>query len=138
MAEAGEARLRALLRLLAPARSLSSSLKVSLHTETYEGTGDAAVGAYRGLHTTMAGLMEDDPYCASLAIEPASDASDREKVSVAAFAAEQLCAHLHGYLGIGDSGSGSLTIQRGVIYSTVQDISDSALAQLVGSGPESD
>lgn len=97
--------LRALIRLIPPARALRESLEKSLHLELYEGTGDFAVQSFQGLQAGVAAVTLD-PVGASLAIHPPATATDREKVSLALLAAGQLAAYLEGQTGLGGLGGG--------------------------------
>ena len=49
----GEERLRALIRLIPPARALRDDLDKSIHLELYAGTGDLAVGSFEGLRAAI-------------------------------------------------------------------------------------
>ena len=102
--------LRALIRLIPPARALRESLEKSLHLELYEGTGDFAVQSFQGLQAGVAAVTAD-PVGASLAIHPPATATDREKVSLALLAAGQLAAYLEGQTGLAGLGGGGSQIQ---------------------------
>lgn len=97
--------LRALIRLMPPARALKEDLEKSLHLETWPGTGDAAVRMVQGLQRSTAALT-DDAYVQSLEIAPAAGALDKEKVATAALAAGQLLAFLEGQTGLAGFGGG--------------------------------
>ena len=97
--------LRALIRLIPPARTLKNDLEASIHKELYEGTGDLAVKSYNGLHASVT-RFTDDPYVKSLALEVSDGANDKEKVSLARLAAGQLAAYLEGQTGLAE-GAGS-------------------------------
>ena len=99
--------LRALIRLIPPARALKNDLEASLHMELYAGTGDLAVKSYSGLHASVTKLT-DDPYLKSLTLEVSEGANDKEKVSLARFASGQLVAYLEGQTGLTE-GAGSGT-----------------------------
>ena len=98
--------LRALIRLIPPARALKDDLDASLHLELYAGTGDLAVKSYSGLHASVT-RFTDDPYVKSLALEISEEASDKEKVSLVRFASGQLVAYLEGQTGLIGGGSSS-------------------------------
>ena len=98
--------LRALIRLIPPARALRDDLEASLHLELYQGTGDLAVKSYNGLHTSVT-RFTDDPYVKSLALEISEEASDKEKVSLARLASGQLMAYLEGQTGLVGGGGSS-------------------------------
>jgi hypothetical protein len=100
-----DSQLRALIRLLPPARALKDQLEKSLHLETYAGTGDFAIASLRGLHASAA-RVSDDPYLAALGVQVPEGAGDREKVSLALLAASQLFAYLQGETGIVNLGGG--------------------------------
>ena len=100
-----DSQLRALIRLLPPARTLKEQLEKSLHLEIYGGTGDFAVNSFKGIHASISRLT-DDPYVAALAIQVPDGAGDREKVSLALLAASQLAAYLEGETGLINLGGG--------------------------------
>jgi hypothetical protein len=107
MGETTDSNLRALIRLIPPARALREELEKGIHLELYAGTGPLAVGSFQGLQASVARLTED-PYVASLAIHVPESATDREKVSLALLAAGQLAAYLEGQTGlVGAGGQGS-------------------------------
>jgi hypothetical protein len=142
MAELGEEKLRALIRLLPPVVALGRDLKLALHTETYQGTGDAAVRSFAGLQAAMAGAT-DDPYIQSLAITLDATAGDKEKVAAAGFAANQLVAYVEGQLGLGgvSTGGSSLIIEKGIVHSsdiTIEGIGPEGLQKLLGGRLEED
>jgi hypothetical protein len=118
MAENGENQLRAMIRLIPPARNLKDQLEKSIHLEIYEGTGDFAVQSFRGLLASVARIA-DDPYVNALDVSVPEGAGDREKVSMALLAAGQLQSYLEGQTGLAASGGGggnnAINIQRGVI-----------------------
>lgn len=102
-------RLRDLIRLIPPARSLKQDLEKSLHLETWPGTGDMAVRMFQGLHQSVAALT-DNAYVQSLELAAPTEAGDKEKVAMATLAASQLLAYLVGETGLaGDSGGGGHT-----------------------------
>jgi hypothetical protein len=110
MAEMGDDKLRALIRLIPPARALKEDVEQSLHLELYSGTGDLAIQSFRGLQTSVAAIT-GDPYVSSLTLDVAAGASDKEKASLVRLAAGQLIAFLEGQTGLvdlgGKKGSGS-------------------------------
>lgn len=91
--------LRALIRLIPPARALKEELEKSIHLELYAGTGDLAVRSFQGLQASV-NRISADPYVASLELQAAPAASDREKVSLSLLAAGQLLAYLEGQTGV--------------------------------------
>jgi hypothetical protein len=98
--------LRALIRLIPPARALKEDLEKSLHLEIYAGTGDLAIRSLNGLQASAAAITSD-PFIASLALTPPESSGDKEKVSMALLAAGQLSAYLEGQTGlVGMGGSG--------------------------------
>lgn len=100
-----DSQLRALIRLLPPARTLKDQLEKSLHLEIYAGTGDLAINSLKGIHASISRLT-DDPYVAALAVQVPENAGDREKVSLALLAASQLAAYLEGETGLVNLGGG--------------------------------
>ena len=119
--------LRALIRLIPPARALRESLEKSLHLELYEGTGDFAVQSFQGLQAGVTAVTVD-PVGASLAIHPPTTATDREKVSLALLAAGQLAAYLEGQTGLAGSGGGTSQIQTAPNINNVNIIGGSPAA----------
>lgn len=103
MAEMGDDKLRALIRLIPPARALKEDVEQSLHLDLYGGTGNAAVQSFRGLQTSVAAIT-GDPYVASLTLDVADGATDKEKVALVRLAAGQLIAFLEGQTGLVDLG----------------------------------
>ena len=99
MAETGEEKIRALIRLIPPVRALKQNLEKSLIMEHYAGTGNLAVKSFQGLRENVARIGED-PYVDALSLEVAVDATDREKVSLVLLAAGQLAAYLEGQTGL--------------------------------------
>ena len=67
MAITGEERLRALIRLIPPARALKEDLEKSIHLELYSGTGALAVRSFQGLQASVS-TITDDPYVAALGL----------------------------------------------------------------------
>jgi hypothetical protein len=114
--EPNDGNLRALIRLIPPARALTEQLEKSLHLETYEGTGDFAVRSAEGLRANVARIT-GDPYVDVLALTVPDAAGDREKVSLALLAVGQLVAYLEGQTGLvslggGGGKTGGINIQR--------------------------
>lgn len=107
----GDDNLRALIRLIPPARALKQDLEKQLHLEMYSGLGDAAVRTFTGLRDSVARLT-DDPYVDALSLEPPPGATDREKVSLVLLGAGQLVAYLEGQTGlVGMGGDNNVNIQ---------------------------
>lgn len=103
--------LRALIRLLPPARALRDDLERSIHLEIYAGTGDLALRSFNGLQASVA-TITDDPYVATLALTAPETAGDKDKVSLALLAAGQLAAYLEGQTGlVGLRGGGNINYQ---------------------------
>ena len=100
-----ESTLRALIRLIPPARSLKEELEKGLHMELYEGAGEMAVQSYQGLQTSVARLAAD-PYVESLSVRIPPEADDKQKVAVTLLAAGQLLAYLEGQTGLPGVGGG--------------------------------
>jgi hypothetical protein len=116
MAETGDDRLRALIRLIPPVRALKEDLEQSIHLETFAGTGDLAVRSFQGLQASVARIT-DDPYVGSLALTVPEGAGDKEKVSLARLAAGQLVGYLEGQTGLvglggGGEGRSHINVQR--------------------------
>ena len=127
--------LRALIRLIPPARALRDDLEASIHKELYEGTGDLAVKSYNNLHASVSRLI-DDPYVKSLALEVPEKANDREKVLLARLAASQLVACLEGQTGLVGLGTGgdsnSDNFYAPVINGPISDVSSEILQKIMG------
>lgn len=102
--------LRALIRLIPPAKALKDDLEKNLHLEMFTGTGNMAVRTFRGLQKSVAALAPD-PYVESLDLEVSETASDKEKVAMAMLAAGQLLAYLEGQTGVPASGGAGTHIQ---------------------------
>jgi hypothetical protein len=103
--------LRALIRLIPPARALKEDLERSIHLEIYAGTGDLAIKSLNGLRASVAAIT-DDPYLATLALSAPEQAGDKEKVSLALLAAGQLAAYLEGQTGLVSLGGGGAISYR--------------------------
>lgn len=99
MAETRDDTLRALIRLIPPARALKEDLERSLYLEIYAGTGNMAMKSYQELQASVARIT-DDPYVAALSLDASENATDKEKVSLVRLAAGQLVAYLEGYIGL--------------------------------------
>jgi hypothetical protein len=131
MQETGDERLRALIRLIPPARALRDDLEKSIHLELYHGTGDLAVKSFQGLHASIVKIT-DDPYVASLSLSVPKNATDKEKVSLARLAAGQLAAYLEGQTGlVGMGGGGNYHIQTAPIIQAIQGLSPETVDKIV-------
>jgi hypothetical protein len=91
--------LRALIRLIPPARALHEELDRSIHLETFDGTGDLAVRSFQGLQQSVIAITED-PYVAALEIRAGEETPDKQLVSQVILAASQLIAYLEGQAGV--------------------------------------
>jgi hypothetical protein len=109
--------LRALIRLIPPARALKEDLERSILLEIYAGTGDLAIRSFNGLLASAAAIT-NDPYLATLTLTSPEQAGDKEKVSLALLAVGQLAAYLEGQTGLVSLGSG-----KGNSYVTAPQIS---------------
>jgi|SRR5579871_780958 len=109
--------LRALIRLIPPARALKDDLERSIHLEIYAGTGDLAIRSFNGLQASAAAIT-NDPYLATLALTAPETAGDKEKVALVLLAVGQLTAYLEGQTGLI-----SLSMARGYSYVTAPQIS---------------
>ena len=105
MTETGEDRLRAMIRMIAPARALKEDLEKSLVMENFEGTGDAALKTVQALQASIARLT-DDPFVQSLTTTARPEAPDNEKVALARLSAGQILAYLGGQTGLVVTGGG--------------------------------
>ena len=116
MATDSDGTLRALIRLIPPARALKEDLEKSLNLELHEGSGDLAVRSLNGLQASVVRITAD-PYVETLALDPTAEADDKQKVSQALLAAGQLVAYLEGQTGLVGSGerSGSYHVQTAPI-----------------------
>jgi hypothetical protein len=107
--------LRAMIRLIAPARALKEDLERSVHLEMCEGTGDMAVRSFEGLRATVARLS-DEPYIEALRLDTPEGATDAQKVALTMLAVGQLTAYLEGQTGLaglsGGGGDRNISIQR--------------------------
>jgi hypothetical protein len=136
MAESFDDTLRALIRLIPPARALKEDLEKSIHLELYPGTGDLAIRCFQGLQASVA-TITNDPYIASLALTVAENATDKEKVAVALLAAGQLTAYLEGQTGlVGMGGSKGIHIQtapsiQGVNISDIQNAAPEVMKKIL-------
>jgi hypothetical protein len=137
MAEIRDDTLRALIRLIPPARALKEDLEKSIHLELYSGTGDMAVKSFQGLHASVARLT-DDPYVEALSMSVPENATDKEKVSLALLAAGQLAAYLEGQTGLvgmgGESGDYILAPQDITISGPISGIMGDAIGKMLGAG----
>lgn len=102
--------LRRLIRLIPPARAIKEEVDKALVMETYQGTGSAAIRTFGGLQQAVATLT-DDPYVATMTVDDATAATEREQVSQVALLAAQLVAYLEGQTGLmgGLGGGGKAT-----------------------------
>jgi hypothetical protein len=137
MADAGEDRIRALIRLIPPVRALKEDLEQSLHLETFAGTGDLAVRSFQGLQASVA-RVTDDPYVGTLVVSIPDGAGDKEKVSLARLAAGQLASYLEGQTGLvslggSSGGSGNINIQKAPMlnFVNVEGLPSEAFGKLV-------
>jgi hypothetical protein len=131
MQETGDERLRALIRLIPPARALRDDLEKSIHLELYQGTGDLAVKSFQGLHASITKIT-DDPYVASLSLSVPKNATDKEKVSLARLAAGQLAAYLEGQTGlVGMGGGGNIHIQTAPAMAGVSGVSPATIDKIM-------
>ena len=99
MTETGDEKLRALIRLIPPARALKRDLEKSINLELYSGAGNLAVKSFQGLQTSVAKIA-DDPYVDSLSLVVAENATDKEQVSQVLLAVGQLVGYLEGQTGL--------------------------------------
>ncbi len=104
--------LRALIRLIPPARALKEDLENSINLELHAGSGDLAVRVLNGLQASVVRIT-NDPYIETLALDPSAEEDDKQKVSQALLAVGQLVAYLEGQTGLVGSGerSGSYHVQ---------------------------
>ncbi|MEW6755378.1 MAG: hypothetical protein AB1505_31010 [Candidatus Latescibacterota bacterium] len=108
-----DTQLRQLIRLIMPARALRAELEKALGLEIYEGVANAGVRTYRGLHRSVAAIV-DDPYVAALALDEASGSTDQQKVAEIGLLAAQLLAYLEAQTGlVGIGGGGDSHVQYG-------------------------
>jgi hypothetical protein len=91
--------LRALIRLIPPARALKEEAEKSLHLEMQEGVGDFALQSYRGLHARILEVTADT-YLAALRLDADAAADDRQKMAATVLAAGQMVAYLEGQTGV--------------------------------------
>ena len=110
--------LRALIRLIQPARTLKEDLETSIHSEEYEGIGEIALRNFAQLQTTAADLLANDPYVTGLSRALPQNSSDKEKVWHSYLAVGQLAAYLESHVGVtpgtGKSDGTVYTIQKGL------------------------
>lgn len=100
--------LRALIRLIPPARALREDLEKSIHLEIYTGTGDMAMKCFSGLQASVVAIT-NDPYLATLVLTVPETSGEKEKVSLVLLAAGQLAAYLEGQTGLVNLGGGGNT-----------------------------
>lgn len=98
--------LRALIRMLPPARALRQELKTVIAAETFDGVGKLAVRNFTGLLNSVMSLTGDGDYLATLSVEPSGngDAADKEQVMAVLFSLSQLIAYLEGQIGLPATG----------------------------------
>ncbi len=122
--------LRALIRLIPPARALKEELEKGLHMELYEGAGEMAVRSFQGLQTSVARLTAD-PYVESLSARVHPDADDKQKVAVTLLAIGQLLAYLEGQTGLPGVGGGDYYMQLApninVLSGSIEGVSPKAI-----------
>ena len=101
MAEASGENLRALIRLIPPARALGKELDrmVALDLAESEGMGDIATKNFKGLLDSVTKLV-DDPYPETLAVELPTSATDKQKILAVRLANSQLIAYLEAQAGV--------------------------------------
>ena len=112
----GDGTLRALIRLIPPARALKEDLENSINLELHEGSGDLAVRSLNGLQASVVRITAD-PYVETLALDPTAEVDDKQKVSQALLAAGQLVAYMEGQTGLAGAGgrSGNYSVQTAPI-----------------------
>jgi hypothetical protein len=104
--------LRALIRLIPPARRLREDLERVTATEVYDGIGDVTIQSLKRLVESLAGIAAD-PYVAGLAPNLSESATDKEKAWQAFLAAGQLVAYLEAQTGVvGGNGSSHVTVNQ--------------------------
>ena len=124
--------LRALIRLIPPARALRDDLEASLHMDLYTGIGDIAVKSFNNLHASVSRFI-DDPYVKSLALEVPEEASDKEKIILARLASNQLVACLESQTGLVGVGSDSNIYYTAPVFNgSISDISNETLERIIG------
>lgn len=98
--------LRALIRMLPPARALRQELKAVIAAETFEGVGKLAVRNFSGLLNSIMSLTDDGAYLDTLSVEPSGsgETADKEQVMAVLFSLSQLIAYLEGQIGLPASG----------------------------------
>ncbi|HPU84619.1 MAG TPA: hypothetical protein PLE60_04680 [Candidatus Latescibacteria bacterium] len=98
--------LRALIRMLPPARALRQELKAVIAAETFEGVGKLAVRNFTGLLNSVISLTDDGAYLETLAVEPPGNGAtaDKEQVMAVLFSLSQLIAYLEGQIGLPAAG----------------------------------
>jgi len=91
--------LRAIIRLIPPARALKKELSKMVQMELADGIGEMALRNFKGLLESVTKLV-DDPYPATLSPELPESAEDKQKVAAVLLALSQLIAYLEGQAGI--------------------------------------
>lgn len=107
--EYSESQLRALIRLIPPARALRHDLEKGLHLQ-FDGLGDQALKSLSGLQASLRAVC-DDPFVETLEPVLPDGADDRQKVAAASLVAGQLLAFLEGQVGLPASGEGAAHYQ---------------------------
>jgi hypothetical protein len=127
--------LRALIRLIPPARALKEDLERSIILEIYSGTGDLAIHSFNGLQASAAAIT-NDPYLATLALTAPEESGDKEKVSLALLAAGQLAAYLEGQTGLVRLGGGGNVTYRTApeIHICSNTVSSDTISRMLGIG----
>lgn len=88
-----------LTQILLALRALSKSTERSLHTGSFQGTGDMAVRSYRALQAKIAELLPDDFYVSEvLKLEVTQDSDDRAKLNQVVLSVVQMVEYLEGLL----------------------------------------
>ena len=132
--------LRALIRLIPPARALKEDLEKSLHLEIYSGTGDMAIKSFNGLQAS-ASSISSDPYLASLQLSPSESLNEKEKVSLALLASGQLSAYLEGQTGLigygGSNGGNHYATAPNINMNNVEGISQESINRMLSMSEKS-
>lgn len=99
MAETTGEDLRALIRLIPPARALGKELEKMMQMEIGEGIGHMALKNFKGLLDSVVKLT-DDAYPATLVIDLPLDAGEKQKIGAVMLANSQLIAYLEAQAGV--------------------------------------
>jgi hypothetical protein len=99
--------IRALIRMIPPARALRQELKAIVASETFDGVGKLAVRNFTGLLKSIMALTGDGDYLATLSVESPGEggAGDKEQVMAVLLSLSQLIAYLEGQAGLPASGA---------------------------------